>query len=82
MSLARRLLNGLERPGFTFLALDVEKAELYKAGTFKLKYEGLQRCDGLMPDYHMWTLICPGNPFHMSTRSLEGLRELGVIKWF
>lgn len=46
--------------------------------TLKLKYIGKQEWTDHEP-LRMWNIIQPGNPYHESTRTEEGLRELGII---
>ena len=43
-----------------------------------LRYVGKQKWPG-NPDMRLWNIIQPGSPWHQSTRSLEGLQELGIV---
>lgn len=45
----------------------------------KLIYVGKQETFGLPLDGRMWNVIDPSSPYHMSTRSLDGLKEIGLI---
>jgi hypothetical protein len=44
----------------------------------KLKYIGKQRFPG-HEDIRLWNIIDPTSHYNDSTRSLEGLQELGII---
>jgi hypothetical protein len=45
----------------------------------RLMYIGKQEFPGY-PPMRLWNILCEGHPFDRSTRSEEGLRELGIIK--
>jgi len=42
----------------------------------KLKYAGKFE---FIQDGRIWNIIDPSSPYHKSTRTLEGLRELGIV---
>jgi len=47
----------------------------------KLQYIGkMQGFEGLGIDTRLWNIIDPGNPYHLSSRTLGGLIELGYVK--
>lgn len=62
------------------LTTEEERKELLAVGKqpLHLKYIGKQEFPGYAP-LRMWNIIQPGNPYHQSTRTLEGLIELGII---
>lgn len=67
-----------------FLETEVETKERVIVGKrpIKLKYNGVQKFPG-QPDLHLWTILTPWTfrnmQFQYSTRSLDGLKELGII---
>lgn len=48
--------------------------------TIKLDYIGRMDVPGFPGDLRLWNVIAPGNPYHHSSRTLEGLKELGIVK--
>lgn len=91
MSLASRLLNN---PGLSVLCVEAEldevkvvldasnrKPEALQANVVKLQYIGKQEFPGSEP-IRLWNIICEGHAYHQSTRSLDGLKELGIVRYF
>jgi len=88
MSLASRLLNN---PGLSVLCVPDELDEVkvvleaFKVKTeglqVKLQFIGYQSFPGQEP-FKLWNIICPGHAYHQSTRSLDGLKELGIVRYF
>lgn len=44
----------------------------------KLVYIGKQTCRGLVP-IRLWNINNTASPYNNSTRSLQGLQELGIV---
>lgn len=65
--------------GIRALATDTEQAEIRVVGRVALQYVGKQEFPGCEP-LRLWNIIAPWHPFHESTRSIEGLKELKIIK--
>lgn len=67
--------------GLKALTTQDEQTEITVVGMPRLKlvYIGKQEWPG-QESLRMWNIIQPGNPYHQSTRSEEGLRKLGIIK--
>lgn len=55
-----------------------ELKELQVKPLVHLKYIGKQCFPGVEP-IRLWNVVCVGHPFHESTRSVEGLKELGIL---
>jgi hypothetical protein len=81
MSLAKDVLN--RKVAFDWLTLPEERHELLSLHTkidepIKLRYRGKQECPGIEP-IRLWDIETVGHPYYHSTRSLDGLKELGII---
>lgn len=50
-----------------------------RVNAMRLKYIGKQEWGPGVAPLRLWNIICPGHPFHQSTRSLGGLLELGIV---
>jgi hypothetical protein len=49
----------------------------------RLKYLGkMGTIDGFKGDLRMWNIDNPKSPYHKSTRMLEGLLELDIVKCY
>jgi hypothetical protein len=47
--------------------------------TMRLVYLGpMLRGDKASPK--LWNIVAPGSPWHMSSRTLEGLKQIGIVK--
>lgn len=73
------------RESFNYLTLDEEKQEarrVMNSRIIKLKYNGVQKFPG-QQDLKLWTILTDcfhnGYNFKFSTRSLDGLKDLGVL---
>jgi hypothetical protein len=36
--------------------------------------------EGILADPRMWNVVDPSSPYHLSTKGIEGLKEMGVLK--
>jgi hypothetical protein len=53
--------------------------EIKNVGRVKLVFRGFQEWPGHEP-LRLWDINAPWHPFHDSTRTEDGLRELGIIQ--
>lgn len=79
MNLAKDLLN--RKLAFDYLTTPSEREELHNvdpiAYAVKLRYRGIQKTP--WGPERLWDIISQEHPYNGSTRTIEGLKELGII---
>lgn len=65
--------------GMRALTTREEQMEIKNVGRVKLVFRGFQEWPGHEP-LRLWDINAPWHPFHDSTRTEDGLRELGIIQ--
>lgn len=79
MTFARSELN--RKVAFDFLTTPAERIELSVcesiAQPVKLRFVGIQETP--WGPERLWNIDTKGHPYYQSTRTLEGLKELGIV---